>query len=266
MRAFRLTLAAFCAVSITAISMQSADAGQRRIWDPRTKTFMEYGAKPQATRTVRRAPRLVQRSPRLIRRAPSVVRGYVAPRQITPHYTRALAPAPRFTPPTRSAPKSTAKRGPDPKYDRQIVDYATDKAPGSVVIDTRAKFLYYVMENGKAMRYGVGVGREGFGWKGETYVGYKKEWPTWTPPAEMIDREPKLAKYSEGMPGGLQNPLGARAIYLYRDGKDTLYRVHGTNEPWSIGGNVSSGCIRMENESVIDLYNRIEKGASVTVI
>lgn len=157
---------------------------------------------------------------------------------------------------------------PDSKFDRQVVAYDTTEEPGSVVIDTKQRFLYYVMEGGDAIRYGVGVGREGFGWTGVVHVGAKQESPKWFPPPEMIERQPELAKYAGvGMEGGEGNPLGARALYLHDDkGKDTLYRIHGTIEPYSIGQNVSSGCIRMLNENVIELYGLVEMGAKVVVI
>lgn len=143
-----------------------------------------------------------------------------------------------------------------------IVDYRTTSAPGTVVVDTPARYLYLVLPNGKAKRYGIGVGRPGFTWAGTHRVTRKAQWPRWTPPAEMIEREPTLARYAGGMPGGLQNPLGARALYL----GSTLYRIHGSNEPWTIGQAVSSGCIRMRNEDVADLYNRVKIGTKVVVL
>jgi len=152
-----------------------------------------------------------------------------------------------------------------PHHRRQIVNYPTREREGTIIVDTQAKHLYSVMENGKAMRYGIGVGREGFLWAGTATVGLKREWPTWTPPAPMIKRQPKLAKYAGGMAGGVHNPLGARALYLYRNGRDTLYRLHGTPEWWTIGSNVSSGCIRLMNHDIIDLYNRTAVGAKVVV-
>jgi lipoprotein-anchoring transpeptidase ErfK/SrfK len=156
-------------------------------------------------------------------------------------------------------------RTPD-QFQRQIVKFRTAEKPGTIVIDADKHFLYYVLPDFQAIRYGIGVGREGFGWAGVVDVGYKTEWPTWTPPKEMIERDPRLAEYADGMPGGPDNPLGARAIYLYENGRDTIYRIHGTSEPWSIGLSVSSGCIRMVNEDVIDLYERVENGAKVIVL
>jgi lipoprotein-anchoring transpeptidase ErfK/SrfK len=147
----------------------------------------------------------------------------------------------------------------DPKYDRQVVDYSGDETPGTVVIDTPHYFLYLVMEDHKAMRYGIGVGRPGFTWSGEKEISAMREWPDWRPPDEMVARRPDLPRY---VPGGLENPLGARALYL----GSTLYRIHGSNEPWTIGTQVSSGCIRMRNADVIDLYDRVRIGTKVVVM
>jgi lipoprotein-anchoring transpeptidase ErfK/SrfK len=153
-----------------------------------------------------------------------------------------------------------------PKFRRQIVRYASGEPPGTVIVDPNAKYLYLVMANGDAMRYGIGVGREGFGWSGVAAVERKAPWPTWTPPQSMIGRQPELARYARGMAPGLDNPLGARALYLFQNGRDTLYRIHGTNEPDSIGQNVSSGCIRLLNQDVVDLYNRVPVGSKVVVL
>ena len=147
----------------------------------------------------------------------------------------------------------------DPKYEKQLVEYHGKESPGTIVIDTPNKFLFLVQGDGKALRYGVGVGRPGFTWSGVKTVSAKKEWPAWTPPPEMLARRPDLPRHMEGGP---QNPLGARAMYL----GSSLYRIHGSNEPWTIGTNVSSGCIRMRNEDVIDLYGRVGVGARVVVI
>ena len=155
----------------------------------------------------------------------------------------------------------------DPKNLRQLVDYRTTQPPGTVVVDPHKRFLYLVMENGKALRYGVGVGKAGLEFSGTATIQDKKEWPHWTPTQDMMRREPdRYQPWAKGMGGGAKNPLGARALYLFKDGKDTLYRIHGTTEPWSIGKAVSSGCIRMLNQDVIDLYNRIPKGAKVVVM
>lgn len=161
-------------------------------------------------------------------------------------------------------PRIPISRVPE-KFHRQMIRYETKEKEGTVIVDTKNKFLYLVMSEGKAMRYGIGVGREGFEWSGTARVGMKREWPVWTPPSEMIDREPKLAKYRKGMEPGLRNPLGARAMYLFNKSGDTGYRLHGSPEWNSIGGNVSSGCIRLMNQDVIDLYNRVKVGAKVIV-
>ena len=154
-----------------------------------------------------------------------------------------------------------------PRNVRQLVDYATTENPGTIVVDTTARFIYLVQEGGKALRYGVGVGKEGLEFKGTATVNHKAQWPRWTPTPDMIRREPeRYRKWSGGMQGGTDNPLGARALYLFKDGKDTLYRIHGTNEPETIGRAVSSGCIRMMNQDVIDLYSRVPAGAKVVVM
>jgi len=147
----------------------------------------------------------------------------------------------------------------DPKFEKQLVEYHGKEAAGTIVIDTSSKFLYLVQRDGQALRYGVGVGKDGFLWHGVKTITAKKEWPDWTPPSEMLKRRPDLPRHMEGGP---QNPLGARAMYL----GSSLYRIHGSNEPWTIGTNVSSGCIRMRNQDVIDLYGRVPVGARVVVI
>jgi lipoprotein-anchoring transpeptidase ErfK/SrfK len=147
----------------------------------------------------------------------------------------------------------------DPKFEKQLVEYHGNESAGTIVVDTPNKFLFLIQGNGTALRYGIGVGRPGFTWSGVKQISAKKEWPAWTPPAEMLLRRPDLPRYMEGGP---QNPLGARAMYL----GSSLYRIHGSNEPWTIGTNVSSGCIRMRNEDVIDLYDRVHVGARVIVI
>lgn len=153
------------------------------------------------------------------------------------------------------------------KFKRRNVTVNTTQAPGTVIIHTDEKFLYYITGKNKAIRYGVGVGREGFGWNGEVSIKRKVEWPTWTPPAEMRVRERAQGRELPiSMKGGIENPLGARALYLYKGNQDTLYRIHGTNQPWSIGLNLSSGCIRMENKDVEHLYERAKVGTKVVVI
>ncbi|MFO1151227.1 MAG: L,D-transpeptidase [Alsobacter sp.] len=154
----------------------------------------------------------------------------------------------------------------DPEFLRTRVAYDGPEAPGTIVIDPTERHLYFVEGQGSAVRYGVGVGREGFGWNGRAQIRRKAEWPKWTPPSEMILRQPELRQYANGMPPGLDNPLGARAMYLYQGDRDTLYRIHGTNEPDTIGTRVSSGCIRMINQDVIDLYRRAPVGTRVIVM
>lgn len=152
------------------------------------------------------------------------------------------------------------------EFQRRVVQFRTAEKPGTIIIDGDRHFLYYVLPGFQAIRYGIGVGRDGFGWAGIVKVGRKVEWPTWTPPAEMVARDPNAAKWKDGMPGGPDNPLGARAMYLFEGGRDTIYRIHGTSQPWSIGLNISSGCIRMVNEDVIDLFERVEVGTKVIVL
>jgi lipoprotein-anchoring transpeptidase ErfK/SrfK len=154
-----------------------------------------------------------------------------------------------------AAPKNTRRGSPIKK---ELVEYASNYKPGTIVIETGERRLYLVLEGGKAMKYGVGVGRDGFTWSGTHRITRKAEWPGWTPPAQMRKRVPDLPTY---MPGGPDNPLGARALYI----GSTLYRVHGTSEPWSIGQAVSSGCIRLTNEDVTDLYERVKVGATIVV-
>jgi lipoprotein-anchoring transpeptidase ErfK/SrfK len=152
-----------------------------------------------------------------------------------------------------------------PQYRRQLVDYATIERPGTIVVDTAHRYLYLVGQLGKALRYGVGVGRDGFTWSGRGEIRLKREWPTWTPPSEMIERQPELEPYRKGMPPGLENPLGARALYVFQEGRDTLYRVHGTSDPATIGLSVSSGCVRLINQDAIDLYNRVPLESKIVV-
>lgn len=164
--------------------------------------------------------------------------------------------------PLRAVPLSEIK----PELRRQEVEYATNEAPGTIVVDTPARRLYYVLGGGRAMRYGIGVGRAGLALSGNAYIGRKAEWPNWTPTANMIARDSRNLQYASGVPGGIGNPLGARAIYLYRGGNDTMFRIHGTNQPRSIGHAMSSGCVRMLNHDVIDLHERAKVGGRVVVI
>lgn len=182
--------------------------------------------------------------------APVARRSYPIVSQPRVQYA-AYAPAPRAD--------TGVRRIVDPMFERQEVSYSTRYAPGTLVVDTPKRFLYLVQPNGRAIRYGIGVGRPGFEWSGQKRVTRKAEWPAWRPPSQMLRRRPDLPRF---MPGGPANPLGARALYL----GSSLYRIHGTNEPWTIGQNVSSGCIRMMNKDVIDLYGRVRVGAKVIVI
>jgi lipoprotein-anchoring transpeptidase ErfK/SrfK len=160
----------------------------------------------------------------------------------------------------------------DPIYRATDVSFAARERAGTVVVDPSQHFLYLVQGEGKARRYGVGVGNEGFRWSGVAEVHSKQEWPDWYPTADILQRHPELSPDLKrlpgglGLPGGQDNPLGARALYLWQQNKDTLYRIHGTNEPWSIGKNVSSGCIRMFNDDVVDLYDRVPIGTKVVVL
>jgi len=182
-------------------------------------------------------PARVLPEPRVIRERPAVN---------APVYRQAaLGPARREAPPE--------------EFRRQEVDYAGGRQVGSIVVDTPNHYLYLVTAPGRAMRYGIGVARPGFEWGGHKTISRKAEWPDWTPPPEMLKRRPELPTHMDGGPG---NPLGARALYL----GSSIYRIHGTNEPWTIGQNVSSGCIRMMNDDVIDLYDRVKIGADVTVL
>jgi lipoprotein-anchoring transpeptidase ErfK/SrfK len=149
---------------------------------------------------------------------------------------------------------------------RQTIAFETTETPGTIVIHPGQKFLYFVTGRNEAIRYGISVGRAGFEWAGEAQVSEKKQWPTWTPPKEMIERDPKLSKWEKGQPGGPSNPLGARAIYLLTNGRDYGYRIHGTPDWWSIGRNASSGCIRMIHQDVIDLSQRVVLGSKVVVL
>ncbi|MCM2476539.1 L,D-transpeptidase [Rhizobium sp. CG5] len=157
----------------------------------------------------------------------------------------------------------------DQRFLRQEVSYQTPEAPGTIVVDTKANFLYLVQAEGKAIRYGVGLGKQGFAWSGRGTIQWKQKWPRWTPSDDMVARQPQIKSFSAangGLESGLNNPLGARALYIFQDGKDTLFRVHGTPDWQSVGRATSSGCVRMFNQDVIDLYDRVGKNASIVVI
>jgi lipoprotein-anchoring transpeptidase ErfK/SrfK len=169
------------------------------------------------------------------------------------------APAFGYAPVDRAAPQQEERSDLSARFRRQIVNYPTNERPGTIVIDTPNTYLYLVLGNGRAMRYGIGVGRSGFTWSGVQSITRMAEWPDWTPPPEMLARQPYLPRYMAGGPG---NPMGARAMYL----GNTIYRIHGTNAPETIGQRVSSGCIRMTNEDVTDLYSRVKLGTRVVVL
>lgn len=187
---------------------------------------------------------------------------------VMPGHAAGLQPGWRFAPPPgvnivsghpQHALALQANMQVNPIYLRQVVPYQTNERSGTIVVDTRAHFLYFVLGGGRALRYGIGVAKDGFEWSGTHQITRKAEWPSWTPPAEMLRRRPELPRFMEGGP---DNPLGARALYI----GSTLYRIHGTTEPWSIGQNVSSGCIRMTNADVIDLYDRVKIYTKVVVL
>ena len=163
-------------------------------------------------------------------------------------------------------------KGPDPAFIRTVVTYPSPEPAGTIIIDPGSHYLYHIQGDGSAIRYGVGVGAEGFVWNGLAVIHTKQEWPDWYPPPEMLSRKPELREHMVqlqsgiGMKGGSDNPLGARAMYLWQGNRDTLYRLHGTNEPWTIGHNVSSGCIRLTNEDIVDLYDRTSIGTKVIVL
>ncbi len=152
---------------------------------------------------------------------------------------------------------------------RTEVDYPTTEKPGTLIVDTPARYLYHVLADGRATRYGIGVGRDGFAWSGRAHVAYKRRWPRWTPPDSMVERQPELEPYSianGGMAPGLGNPLGARALYIHQGNRDTIYRIHGTPDAWSIGQAVSSGCIRLINQDIIHLHDNVREGSAIVVI
>ncbi len=189
--------------------------------------------------------------------APALTDASAMPRSAAPAVTETAMPV----------VKVAQSKKPKPEFMRKKVRLRTDEKPGTIIIDTSTKYLYYVEGKDRATRYGVGVGREGFGWSGTVKVGRKAEWPDWRPPATMIARERRKGRnIPTYVKGGPNNPLGARAMYLYKGGRDTIFRIHGTNQPWTIGQNMSSGCIRMMNKDVEHLYSRADVGSKVIVI
>lgn len=180
------------------------------------------------------------------------------PEDIRLHY--AALPEERFPIPAVDLTKL------NPRYYRAQIDYATPEKPGTVIVDTAGRYLYLVQKEGKAMRYGVGIGKAGFAWSGRAHIAYGREWPVWTPPAAMIQRQPSIAKWKDGQPPGIDNALGARALYVHQGNTDTLYRLHGTNYPETIGTAVSSGCVRLLQHDIIDLYAKVRFGAHLVVL
>lgn len=155
-----------------------------------------------------------------------------------------------------------------PEWWRREVDYETGERPGTLVVETGEKYLYHVRPNGRAMRYGIGVGRQGFSWQGRATIAYRRVWPRWTPPDSMVARQPELEPYSianGGMDPSATNPMGARGLYIHQNGRDTIYRVHGTHQPWSIGRSISSGCIRLINQDIIHLHANVRDGSAIVV-
>ncbi len=244
-------LALLAALAVALFGAEPASAGQEN-WFIFGKRSVETDRAP--------APRVNRRNVR----APSYRERQVRSRQALPARQSTSVRKPRrlATTPTTSSVYQPARQ-----YQRQTVAYYGDQAPGTVVIDTRERFLYHVHADGTATRYGVGVGRAGFEWRGTATIERKAEWPDWRPPKEMIAREKAKGRtLPEMMPGGPNNPLGARALYLYQGKRDTLYRIHGTNNPRSIGLAMSSGCIRMMNDDVTHLYNSVSMGTKVVVM
>lgn len=192
----------------------------------------------------------------------------VAVAALDPKYSALYQPMPNDKFPVPGVTPAVVRKG----FERKEVAYVSSQPVGTIVVDPPGHYLYLIEPNGKAMRYGVGVGKQGFIWSGEAVIKTKQEWPDWYPPKEMIDRHPELKpqldklRSGQGVAGGLRNPLGARAMYLWQGNKDTYFRIHGTLEPHSIGTNASSGCIRMINQDAIDLYSRVSEGTKVVVL
>ena len=264
----RLSFSLLAAAALAALSVQGASAQARYGAPPPLVVSPDLSAPwvLQLQRAPQAEPRAQRRQPRTGLPAGYSVR--VAPAPAAPERQKKIVRAPDRvqTAALPSAPRDAGPRAApqiDPKYLPQTVDYDGPHQPGTVVIDTRENLLYLVEEGGKARRYGVGTGKPGFEWAGSHKVTLKREWPDWRPPAEMIAREKKKGRVLPAhMKGGVENPLGARALYL----GSTLYRIHGTNQPWTIGRAVSSGCIRMRNEDVTELYERVPVGATVVVM
>ncbi|MCP1198522.1 L,D-transpeptidase [Notoacmeibacter sp. MSK16QG-6] len=263
------TLPAFVAslIFLTGLPITSAQAQQavrvsRDVAEPWIMQLQPRALPGRVGRSATRARGYVVRPSAPQRRAvlPRARAQIVQPDRVYQRRTALAVPAQRSA--IQSASVAPTQRAVDPRYMPQIVSYPGSQAPGTIDIDTSNRFLYHVLPGGKAKRYGVGVGKPGFEWSGTHKISRKKEWPEWRPPAEMIVRERKKGReLPTWMAGGPANPLGARALYL----GSSLYRIHGTNAPWTIGQNVSSGCIRMRNEDVKDLYAQVGVGTKVVV-
>ena len=268
---------AFSTLVTTLFLFGNAFAGPLNL-DPRTQS--PRSASPGGIESIFAAPPATEPAPvRTVAAEPNYGGGFIEmlfrgpggqPRQrhYQPEPQHYYQPEPQYrrSPPQavdpdhdRMDPARSARPAVSPRFDRQEVNYSGSERPGTVIINTRERLLYLVQENGRALRYGIGVGRPGFTWAGNHSITQMREWPDWRPPPEMLRRQPHLPRY---MPGGTDNPLGARAMYL----GSTLYRIHGSNEPWTIGQAVSSGCIRMRNDDVMHLYERVRVGTRVVVI
>ncbi len=237
------------------ITTAAAGPGERRSLF--TILFSERNAEENAAKPARQTPPSIAKKKKKAVEAETILA--VAPTVIQPIGIEPLTP--------KKKGKAT-KPVYDPKFEPQSVAYSSEYEPGTIIIDSNSKFLYLIEGWGQARRYGVAVGKEGLGWTGEAAIGDMQEWPRWIPTKEMVERDPKkYAEYDEvGMDGGPQNPLGARAMYLYQGKKDTYIRIHGTNAPSSIGQAASNGCFRMVNEHVMDLYSRVGMGTKVVVM
>ena len=190
------------------------------------------------------------------------LRGNAEPREVPPHVRAMYAAVLGEKYPVRASRMELVPA----RYWRQDVTDPTGEAPGTVLVDTRDRFLYHVKDDGIATRYGVGIGRAGFGWSGKAHIAYKREWPKWTPPSDMIAREPELEQYRHGMAPGPDNPLGPRTLYIHQGNTDTLYRIHGNPDERTIGHAVSSGCVRLLPQDIIHLYNGVRSGSKLLVI
>jgi lipoprotein-anchoring transpeptidase ErfK/SrfK len=252
MKIFLLPL--FGATAILAAAATPSAAGDRYADRPPVMVSPDLSA-PWVLQ-LGRAPGNIRQNRQVVQQQPRMRSAQPASQQMRPDRVRTAAV---------QAPAKRVVMRPqiNPVYLPQEVAYDGPQKAGTIVIDTTQNFLYLVEKNGKARRYGVGTGKPGFEWAGTHKISQKKEWPEWRPPAEMISREAAKGRYLPTyLAGGIENPLGARALYL----GSTLYRIHGTNQPWTIGGSVSSGCIRMRNEDVTDLYERVNVGTTVVVI